>query len=82
MSVSGAVFTDIATCDQLSPMISLLWQPHGRLMLQAAQCFSALPSLRKFYEALNQEALQDQAPKRQLEYPYATKFTGSQGSVT
>ena len=85
MSVSGAVFTDIATCDQLSPMVSLLWQPHSRLMLQAARCFSAirkaLPSLCKFYEALNQEALQHQAPKRQLEYPYPAKFTGPQGSA-
>jgi len=85
MSVYGAVFIDIATCDQLSPMVSLLWQPHSRLMLQAARCFSAiqnaLSSLRKFHEALNQEALQHQAHKRQLDYPYPTKFTGSQGSA-
>ena len=40
MSLSGTVyvqiFTDMALCDQLSPMVSLLWQPHSRLMVQAA----------------------------------------------
>ena len=66
-------------------MISLLWQPHSRLMLQAARCFAAiqkaLPSLRRFYEALDQEVLQRQAPKRQLEYPYPASFIGPQGSA-
>lgn len=85
MSLSGAVFTTIATCDQLSPMISLLWQPHSRLMLQAARCFAAirkaLPSLRSFYEELDEEALKHQAPKRQLEYPYSASFTGPQGTA-
>ena len=85
ISLSGAVFTTIATCDQLSPMMSLLWQPHSRLMLQAARCFAAirtaLPSLRRFYEALDQEVLQRQAPKRQLEYPYPTSIIGPQGSA-
>ena len=85
MSLSGAVFTTIATCDQLSPMISLLWQPHSRLMLQAARYFAAirkaLPTLRSFYEALDQEALEHQAPKRQLEYPYSASFMGPQGSA-
>ena len=85
MSLSGAVFTTIATCDQLSPMISPLWQPHSRLMLRAARCFAALrkalPSLRSFYEALDQEALGHQAPKRQLEYPYSASFIGPQGSA-
>ena len=78
MSLSGAVFTTIATCDQLSPMVSLLWQPHSRLMLQAARCFAAirkaLPSLRSFYEALDQQALEHQAPQRQLEIPYSASY--------
>ena len=85
MSISGAVFTDIATCDQLSSMVSLLWQPHSRLMLQAARCFSAirkaLPRLCNFYEALDQEELNHQAPKRQLQYPYPTELIGPQGSA-
>ena len=83
MSISGAVFTDIATCDHLSSMVPLLWQPHSRLMLQAARCFSAirkaLPRLCTFYEALDQEELNHQAPKRQLQYPYPTDFIGPQG---
>jgi len=83
MSLSGAVFTSIAICDQLSPMVSLLWQSRSRLMLQAAQCFAvmrkAFSSLRTFYEALDLEALEHQAPKRQLEYPYSTSFIGPQG---
>ena len=85
MGVSGSVFTDIATCDQLSPTVCLLWQPHSRLMLQAARCFSAirkaLPSLQNLYDALNEEALEHQAPKQQLEYPYPTGFSGPQGSA-
>ena len=85
LSLSGAVFTTIATCDQLSPMVSLLWQPHSRLMLQGARCFAAIrkavPSLRSVYEALDQEALGHQAPKRQLEYPYSASFIGPRGSA-
>ena len=80
MSLSGTVYTDMALCDQLSPMVSLLWQPHSRLMVQAAKCFAAirkaLPSLRSFYEALEQ-----QEPTRQLEYPYTTAFIGPHGSA-
>ena len=38
-----------------------------------------MPSLRKFYEALDQEALDHLAPKRRLEYPYPTEFVGPQG---
>lgn len=68
-----------------SPMISLLWQPHSRLMLQAARCVAAtrkaLPSLRRFYEALDQEVLEHQAPRRQLEYPYSASFIGPQGTA-
>ena len=85
MSLSGAVYTDMALCDQLSPMVSLLWQPHSRLMVQAAKCFAAirkaLPSLRSFYEALDKQAMQQQELTRQLENPYATSFIGSQGSA-
>ena len=36
MSLSGAVFSDVLICDQLSPMVLLLWQPHSPLLLQAA----------------------------------------------
>ena len=82
MSLSGAVFTDIASCDQLSPMVSVLWQPHSRLMLQAARCLAALrwalPSLISFYEALHKQTCEHRAPTRQLEYPYSTSFTGSE----
>ncbi len=85
MSLSGAVYTDMALCDQLSPMVSLLWQPHSRLMVQAARCFAAirnaLPSLRSFYEALDQQALEQQEPTRQLEYPYKTSFVGPHGNA-
>ena len=56
MSFSGAVFADLAICDQLTPMVSLLWQPHSPLMLQAARCFTALRAallgLRTFYDFL------------------------------
>ena len=49
MSLSGAVFSNVVVCDQLTPMVSLLWQPHSPLMLQAARpCFAlrmALPRL-------------------------------------
>lgn len=85
MSLSGAVFTGIASCDQLSPMVSLLWQPHSRMMLQAARCFAALrralPSLRTFYEALDEQNREHLAPTRQLEYPYSTSFTGAEGNA-
>jgi len=85
MSLSGAVFSDLASCDQLSPMVSLVWQPHSRLMFQAAQCFfalrKALPSLRSFYTALDQEALDCQAPRRQLTFPYPTSFTSVDGNT-
>ena len=85
MSLSGAVFTTKAICDQLTPMVSLLWQPHGRLMMQAARCFAAirkaLPSLCRFYEALHHQAFEQQAPLRQLDYPYPTSFTGPHGGV-
>lgn len=70
MNLSGAVFTTIATCDQLSPMISLLWQPHSKMMMQAAWCFAAirtaLPSLCSFYEALDQEVLNTRPPSGSL----------------
>ena len=53
MSLSGSVFSACAICDQLTPMVTLLWLPHSPLMLQAARCFSALrkalSSLEKFY---------------------------------
>lgn len=57
MSLSGAVFSNAFICDQLSPMVSLLWQPHSPLMLQAAQCFtalrSALPELIAHYGSIH-----------------------------
>ena len=42
MSLSGSVFSACSICDQLTPMVSLLWMPHSPLMLQAARCFGAL----------------------------------------
>ena len=78
-SFSGAVFADRAICDQLTPMVSLLWQPHSPLMLQAARCFtalrSALLSLRSFYDQLDAEAKAKQPLQRQLLYPYPAEFT-------
>ncbi len=83
MSLSGAVLADMALWDQLTPMVSLLWQPHSHLMLQAARCFAAIrrafPQLRSFYEAMDQQDREHQAPQRQLEYPYSTSFAGPQG---
>ena len=68
MSFSGAVFADRAIYDQLTPMVSLLWQPHSPLMLQAARCFTALRaallSLRSFYDILYEEAQAKQPLQR------------------
>ena len=54
-------------------------------MVQAAKCFAAirkaLPSLRSFYEALDQQALEQQEPTWQLEYPYKTGFIWPHGSA-
>lgn len=67
MSFSGAVFADLAIYDQLTPMVSLLWQPHSPLLLQTARSFTALRaallSLRCFYDILDAEA------KAKLLYP-------------
>lgn len=79
MSFSGAVFTDLAIRDQLTPTVSLLWQPHSSLMLQAARCITALRaallSLRTFYDILDAEAKAKQQLQRQLLYPYPAAFT-------
>ncbi len=79
MSLSGAVFSNMLICDQLSPMVSLLWQPHSPLMLQAARCFAglrkAIPSLVEFYDSV-----QSQTVARQLSFPYPTSFITTQGS--
>ena len=80
MSLSGAVFSDVIACDQLSPMVSLLWQPDSDLMLQAAKCFAAfrnaLPKLVKFYDDAHSHALE-----RQLLFPYPTTFPALDGTV-
>ena len=61
MSVSGAVFSNMLICDQLSPMVSLLWQPHNPLMLQAARCFAALrkaiPKLVDHYDKVQSQTV-------------------------
>ncbi len=79
MSFSGAVFADRAICDQLTPMVSLLWQPHSPLMLQAARCFTALRaallSLRFFYDFVYDEAQAKRPLQRQLLSPYPAAFT-------
>ena len=79
MSLSGAVFSNMLICDQLSPMVSLLWQPHSPLTLQAARCFAALrkaiPRLVEFYDCV-----QSQTVARQLSFPYPTSFVTTQGS--
>ncbi len=79
MSFSGAVFADLAIYDQLTPMVSLLWQPHSPLMLQAARCFTALRaallSLRSFYDILDEEDQAKRPLQRQLLYPYPAAFT-------
>ena len=81
LSLSGAVFSNVAVCDPLSPMVSLLWLPHSPLMLQAARCFAAirraLPALDHFYDSLEG---QQQPPSRQLEYPYPCSFMDGRGS--
>ena len=78
MSLSGAVFSDVLICDQLSPMVSLLWQPHNPLMLQAARCFMALrlalPRLAAYYDSVHLLAT-----PRQLDFPYPTSFFTTQG---
>ena len=79
MSLSGAVFSHVVVCDQLTPMVSLLWQPHSPLMLQAARCFAALrmalPRLLAYYDSVQSQAL-----RQQLDFPYPTSFTSSDGS--
>ena len=79
MSFSGAVFADRGICDQLTPMVSLLWQPHSPLVLQAARCFTALRaallSLQSFYDILYDEAQAKRPLQRQLLYPYPATFT-------
>ena len=61
MSLSGAVFSNVVVCAQLTPMVSLLWQPHSPLMLQAARCFAAvrmaLPRLLAYYDSVQSQAL-------------------------
>ena len=80
MSLSGSVFSACAICDQLTPMVSLLWLPHSPLMLQAARCFGAvrkaLRSLENLYIALSKQT----EPGRQLEYPYPNTFTALDGT--
>lgn len=79
MSLSGAVFSNVVVCDQLTPMVSLLWQPHSPLMLQAARCFAALrmalPRLLAYYDSVQSHGL-----RQQLDFPYPTSFTASDGS--
>lgn len=79
MSLSGAVFSNVVVCDQLTPMVSLLWQPHSPLMLQAAQCFAALrmalPRLLAYYDSVQSLVL-----RQQLDFPYPTSFPASDGS--
>ncbi len=79
MSLSGAVFSNVVVCDQLTPMVSLLWQPHSPLMLQAARCFAAvrmaLPRLLAYYDSVQSQAL-----RQQLDFPYPTSFTASDGN--
>lgn len=79
VSFSGVVFADLAVYDQLTPMLSLLWQPHSPLMLQAARCFTALRAallrLRTFYDILDAEAKAKQPLQRQLLYPNPAAFT-------
>jgi len=82
MSLSGAVFSNLVVCDQLTPMVSLLWQPHSPLMLQAARCFAALrlalPRLLAYYDGVQSQVL-----RQQLDFPYPTNFTtlGGGGQV-
>ena len=82
MSLSGSIFSECAICDQLTPMVSLLWLPHSPLMLQAARCFGALRkalrSLESFYISLSQHASPE--PGRQLQYPYPNTFTALDGT--
>lgn len=78
MSLSGAVFSNVVVCDQLTPMVSLLWQPHSPLMLQAARCFAALrmalPRLLAYYDSVQSRVL-----RKQPDFPYPTSFTASDG---
>jgi len=73
MSLSGFVLSECAICDQLTPMMSLLWMPHNPLMLMAARSFGALrkgiASLKIFYQNLLISP-----PSRQLQYPYHNTF--------
>ena len=79
MSLSGAVFSNVMVCDQLTPMVSLLWQPHSPLMLQAARCFAALrmalPRLFAYYDSVQSLVL-----RQQLDFPYPKSFPASDGS--
>ena len=79
MSLSGAVFSNVVVCDQLTPMVSLLWQPHSPLMLQSARCFAALrmalPRLLAYYDSVQSQVL-----RQQLDFPYPTTFTASHAS--
>ncbi|KAL0035626.1 hypothetical protein WJX79_004059 [Trebouxia sp. C0005] len=78
VSLSGAVFSNVVVCDQLTPMVSLLWQPHSPLMLQAARCFAAvrmaLPRLLAYYDSVQSQPL-----RQQLDFPYPTSFLASGG---
>ena len=80
MSLSGSVFSACAICDQLTPMVPLLWLPHSPMMLQAARCFGALRralrSLESFYISLSRRT----EPDRQLQYPYPNTFTALDGT--
>ena len=79
MSLSGAVFSNVVVCDQLTPMVSLLWLPHSPLMLQSARCFAALrmalPRLLAYYDRVQSQVL-----SQQLDFPYPTTFTASHAS--
>ena len=77
MSLSGSVFAACSLCDQLTPMVSLLWMPRSPLMLQAARCFGAL---RKALRTLSQFYLNiNNAPSRRMEYPYPNTFRTRDG---
>lgn len=79
-----SVCTDITLCDQLSSMVSPLWQPHSHLGLPPAWCFAALrkalASLGSFFKVLDEQAGSTGCPNGSLEHPYLTSFTESKGS--
>lgn len=91
MSLSGACFSDRLICDQLTPMVSLLWLPHSVLMLQAARCFlairNALPLLLLHYDSLRTSRVPErlgevgttyQLGSKQFEFPYPVDYTTSE----